>query len=1025
MSFRRATPSTSLLVLVAGLASPALLAAEPAPTSPAGNAEVQKIMETFGGRGVQRDNTPPLAPADAMKTITMREGFAVDLIAAEPAVTQPLFLSFDSRGRLWVTQYIQYQYPAGLKVVSYDQHLRAVFDKVPEPPPRGVKGADKVTVFEDKDGDGHFETHRDVITGLNIATAAVKGAGGIWVLNPPYLLFYRDANDDDVPDGDPEVRLSGFGLEDTHSVTNSLQFGPDGWLYAATGSTTTGNVSSRVTKNVRWVGQHIWRYHPQTDVFEIFAEGGGNTFSTEIDAQGRVFSGTNGGNRGMHYDQGMHGAKNFGKHGTPGNAYAFGYFEHMVTKGDTRRFSQAFCIYDGDLMAKELGGRIIAPNSLQNLVNVSRRVADTSTFQAVDEAPLMKSTDRWFRPVDVKVGPDGAIYLADWYDTRLSHVSPIDDWSKADGRIYRVRPADATIRHEKFDLHTAPAESLVNYLSHPNKWFRRQAALELQWRGLKSALPAAEKLARDKSNPHAFDALCAVELLRGLRDEVATELLTHPDPYLRRWVVRMAGDDREVSLPLASALVDLGGREKQPEVRTQLLATARRLPAVTALPIVRAMLGNEADARDQRMPLMFWWTIESKAESDREALLTFFQDPAVWRLPLARTHGVHHLAQRWAMAGGKENFAACAQLLALAPRPEDRTLVIEGLSDAFEGGSIPELPPQLATALQAHIASKLDTDLALGVKTGNADAIKKALAVIRDDKASTENRVALVQAFAEAGNKAVVPVILQIFNSGGRNAWSASVVRQGILPFAAKFDDPALPAAVLKGYEARFSQTRPLRDATHRMMVSRLAWAKLFMKDVDKTLIKPREVAPDVVRQLELYKDPEIDRLLAKHWAGVNTRLSSQEKIAEGQRIKKVLATLGDASRGKAIFTQRCSACHTLFDEGGKIGPPLTGYDRNNADFWLVAILDPSVEIREGFGAYTAKLKDGQTLMGMLVQQDASNVVMQDMSGQKHTVRANQVEKLEAFPQSLMPEGLLNELDDAALRDLFAYLMKP
>ena len=119
--------------------------------------------------------------------------------------------------------------------MSYDQHLRAVFDQVPEPPPKGVKGADKITVFEDKDGDGIYESHKDVITGLNIATAAIKGAGGIWVMNAPYLLFYPDANDDDIPDGDPEVALSGFGIQDTHSVANSLQFGPDGWLYGCQG----------------------------------------------------------------------------------------------------------------------------------------------------------------------------------------------------------------------------------------------------------------------------------------------------------------------------------------------------------------------------------------------------------------------------------------------------------------------------------------------------------------------------------------------------------------------------------------------------------------------------------------------------------------------------------------------------------------------------------------------------------------------------------------------------------------------
>src|SRR5205823_860301 len=170
-----------------------------------GNAEVQKIMETFAGQGVQRDNSKPLSPAQALKSFQLRDGLAIDLIAAEPAVRQPVYMSFDSRGRLWVTQYLQYQYPAGLRVISYDQHLRAQFDKVPEPPPRGQKGADIITVFEDTNHDGGYASHKDVITGLNIATAAIKGAGGIWVMNPPYLLFYPDANDDDIPDGDPKV----------------------------------------------------------------------------------------------------------------------------------------------------------------------------------------------------------------------------------------------------------------------------------------------------------------------------------------------------------------------------------------------------------------------------------------------------------------------------------------------------------------------------------------------------------------------------------------------------------------------------------------------------------------------------------------------------------------------------------------------------------------------------------------------------------------------------------------------------
>jgi glucose/arabinose dehydrogenase len=328
--------------------------------SRAGNEKVADIMRTFGGRGVMADDSVPTPPSEAVKQFRVRDGLEIELVAAELVVTQPLFLSWDSRGRMWVVHYRQYQYAAGLKVIRFDQHLRAVFDKVPDPPPHGIPGVDKITVHEDTDGDGRYDQHKDVITGLNIATSVQVGNGSIWVLNPPYLLRYGDADRDDIPDGDPEVHLRGLGLQDTHSVANSLLWGVDGWLYGSNGSTTVGDVSSAATKGVRFQGQCVWRYHPGTNVFEIFAEGGGNTFSLEIDSKGRVFTGTNGGNtRGWYFPQGSYSAKNWGKHGPLTNPYAFGYFPPMKFEGDGRRFPQAFCIYEGGLYPQGLDGSIV------------------------------------------------------------------------------------------------------------------------------------------------------------------------------------------------------------------------------------------------------------------------------------------------------------------------------------------------------------------------------------------------------------------------------------------------------------------------------------------------------------------------------------------------------------------------------------------------------------------------------------------------------------------------------------------
>jgi hypothetical protein len=170
-----------------------------------------------------------LAPEEAVRRMKVADGFAVKLVAAEPLVRQPVTMSFDDRGRLWVVQYLQYPNPAGLKPVQVDQYLRTKYDRVPEPPPRGPRGADRITILYDPDETGRFRKGKDFITGLNLASGMCLGHGGVFVAQPPYLLFYPDRNGDDVPDGDPQVLLKGFGMEDAHAFANSLQWGPDGW----------------------------------------------------------------------------------------------------------------------------------------------------------------------------------------------------------------------------------------------------------------------------------------------------------------------------------------------------------------------------------------------------------------------------------------------------------------------------------------------------------------------------------------------------------------------------------------------------------------------------------------------------------------------------------------------------------------------------------------------------------------------------------------------------------------------------
>ncbi|MFM8400145.1 MAG: PVC-type heme-binding CxxCH protein, partial [Pirellula sp.] len=276
---------------------------------------------------------PAVEPVAAEKTFNMADGLQWKLLLSEPLITQPLMISFDAQGRLWLVEYRQYPNPEGLKVLSKDRHWRVVYDSVPKPPGAGgLVGRDRISIHEDKDNDGNYETHHVFVDGLNIATSVLPVANGAWVLNPPYLLFYADQDQDLKADGPPEVHLEGFGLEDTHSVVNNLTMGPDGWIYGAQGSTVSGAMKApgSADKPIQSLGQAIWRYHPQTRKYEIFAEGGGNAFGVAFDDRGEVFSGHNGGDtRGFHYYQGGYYRKGFSKHGSLSNPHSYGYLEPM------------------------------------------------------------------------------------------------------------------------------------------------------------------------------------------------------------------------------------------------------------------------------------------------------------------------------------------------------------------------------------------------------------------------------------------------------------------------------------------------------------------------------------------------------------------------------------------------------------------------------------------------------------------------------------------------------------------------
>src|SRR5438132_1584239 len=506
------------------------------------------------------------SPDEAPRRMKVADGFQVKLVASEPLVRQPVAIEFDDRGRLWVIQYLQYPNPAGLKRIKVDRYSRTVYDRVPEPPPRGPRGADRITILLDADGPKPASKGKDFVSGLNLATGIALGHGGVFVLQTPYLLFYPDRNGDDVPDSDPEVLLSGFGMEDAHAVANSLTWGPDGWLYGCQGSTVTANI-----RGIEFQ-QGVWRYHPLTRRFELFCEGGGNSWGLDFDRHGNLLYSTNvGGYCLLHGVQGAYYWKSFGKHGALHNPYAYGYFEH-VPHGNFKggHVTVGGIVYQGDSFPERFRGKYIAADLLGHAVYWHNLQPSGSSFHSSHGGELLQANDTWFAPSDLTLGPDGSVYVADWYDKRMAHPDPDADWDRSNGRIYKIE-AKSSKPAPPFDLTKLSSSELVKLLSHPNDWYVRKARRILADRRDPEVIFPLRRLVLESPDNHlALEALWALYVSGGFDEDFALQLLSHRDPQVRRWSVRFLGDECRVSRVLAQRLIEMAATEPDALVRSQL-----------------------------------------------------------------------------------------------------------------------------------------------------------------------------------------------------------------------------------------------------------------------------------------------------------------------------------------------------------------------------------------------------------------------------------------------------------------------
>ncbi len=950
----------------------------------------QQLLRLPGDEG-------PLSPAETLAKFKTPDDLAVELVLAEPHITQPLSMKFDTRGRLWVMEYRQYPEPAGLKMVSRDKFLRTVYDRLPEPPPKHFPGADRISIHTDMDGDGKFDgandKHEVFLEGLSLATSFAIDAKGVWVLQPPYLLFYPDENQDSRPDGDPVVHLEGFGIEDSHSLANSLRWGPDGWLYGAQGSTVTGNIRKPGAPDkevVHSLGQLIWRYHPGRKKYEIFAEGGGNTFGIEIDSAGRIFSGHNGGNtRGFHYVQGGYYQKGFGKHGELSNPYAFGYFPAM-THHDAPRFTHTFIFNEADSLGEKYRDLMFAIAPMQGQVVLSERSPEGSTFKTKDVGFALESGDPWFRPVDIQLGPDGGVYISDFYEQRIDHASHYQ------GRIHRE---SGRIWRLKGKANTLPR--IVN--------FQKLKDVELV------------ELLIDSTNRSVHQLIAAESKQRGGLDEDAYKATfasrkqapwgEWPNTNIRYAVDQIEHFSKSERIQAHQRLVEFATEEHEARVRSQIASSARRLPASDGISLLRPLLTFHDDSHDPHIPLLIWWAIEKHADDGwQEIQSQLLNVEKVVTSPVFVSHIAERLMKRYAITGRQEDLRKCAVILNSSKSDQVTKNMLAGFESAMNGRPNVELPKELIDALAKH--GNLSPTLKL--RQGDAAAIAEALKFIINEKADGSRRTQFISILGSLKKPAAVEPLLVVLSKTADDS-----TRFAALEALQNFPDDNIGSTLVAELP---KWPVEMRDAALSVLASRQKWAEQLLAAVETKTIRVEDVPENVVRRLSLQGNEAWQARVQKLWPP-SADSNPDELRAELDRLTSILSTgSGNPYDGKKLYAASCGKCHKLFDGGGKIGPDLTIFQRTDLRRMLINIVQPSVEIREGFETYLLQTADGRTLTGFITDQDAASITLRTPEGQTVTVQRDEVETLRATPISIMPAGQLKTLSEQQLRDLFAYL---
>ena len=955
------------------------------------------------------------APKAAAEYMTVPAGFRVQLAAGEPLVHQPIAFCLDRRGRVWVAE--AYTYPR----------------RAPE-----GKGKDRIIILEDTDHDGTLDSRTVFIEGLNLVSGLELGFGGVWVGAAPYLLFIPDKNGDDIPDAKPQVLLDGFGFQDTHETLNSFIWGPDGWLYGCQGVFTHSRVGKPGTpdKDRTPVNAAVWRYHPTKHKFEIFAWGTSNPWGVDFNDHGQAFLTACVIPHLWQMIQGGRYHRQAGRHFNPyvyddiqtiadhlhyvGNIRDHAWWGHTpippkgtLDAGGGHAHAGAM-VYLGDNWPAKYRNQIFMNNIHGNRVNNDLLERRGSGYLGRHGPDFLLANDTWFRGINLKYGPDGTVYLIDWYDKNACHRTNPEIWDRTNGRIYNV--AFGYPKRVSVDLGKLSDAELVELQLHKNDWYVRMARRILQERAANGTMQRTTRAALWKMMENHPDvtrrlrAIWALQVTGGFAETQYQKLMTDTNEYVRSWAIQLAMENGRKSKRTIQIMAKMAAEDDSQTVRLYLASALQKLAPDKRWAIAEALVSHREDIDDHNLPLMYWYGIEPIVTTDPSRAM---QLAATTKIPLIREYIIRRAASDNGVLG------AVIKSLSDVKDSKTQTLYLDQILKAFEGRVKIPMPEAWKKTYEHLLASEVSSIREkadrIAVIMGDHRIFPRMRTVLLDSKQNMKQRQQAMSILVRGRDRDSVKAFQQVLK--------VSQLRGPALRALAGFNDPQTAEKVLAEYN-KFNESEK-RDAIGTL-VSRPKYALALLNALERKDVPSKDVHAYHIRQLIRFENKELTEKIKNVWGNIReTSADKKKQIAQLQAMLKPAYLKGaDLSHGRFLFKKTCSTCHILFGDGNKVGPDITGSNRANINYILENVVDPSAVLGKDYRMSTIVLEDGRIVNGLVMKETDSALTIKTITDSV-VVAKDEIDLQKLSKLSLMPDRLIDEFKKKDIRDLVAYLASP